>query len=137
MGQTMSARGRADLMPEEPLGVVRALLALIGAAFIRVLIRILGQTLPASSAPWLFGPIGNDYIGDRPYEEVAARENLQLIRRASSGGLLADVSALNGPGFDVARLRSEVRHFYEHTAAYRMTSGPTRSSLERSACGSW
>jgi len=116
----MSAHGRADVIPEEPLGVVRGLLALIGAAFIRVLIRVCGRTLAASSTPWLSGPIGGDYIGDRPYEEVAARENLQLVRRVSIGGLLPDVGALAGPGFDVAGLRSEVRHFYEHTAAYRM-----------------
>jgi hypothetical protein len=107
-------------MPEEAFGAVRGLLALIGAVFIRVLIRVFGRSLATSSAPWLSGPIGNDYIGDRPYEEVAAREDLQLVRRASSGGLLPDVGALAGPGFHVAHLRREVRHFYEHTAVYRM-----------------
>jgi hypothetical protein len=107
-------------MPEETLGAVRGCLAVLGAAFIRLLILIFGRSLSTSSAPWLSGPIGEEYIGDRPYEEVAARENLQLVRRASSGGLLPDVGALAGPGFQVAQLRNEVRDFYEHTAAYRM-----------------
>jgi hypothetical protein len=74
----------------------------------------------ASSAPWLSGPIGSDYIGDKPYEEVAARENLELIRNATTGGLLSDMGALAGPGFNLDQLRPEVRHFYEHTAGYRM-----------------
>jgi hypothetical protein len=107
-------------MPEETLGAVRGCLAVLGAAFIRLLILTFGRSLATSSAPWLSGPIGSDYIGDLPYEEVAARENLQLVRRASSGGLLPDVGALAGPGFHVDRLRTEVRHFYEHTAVYRM-----------------
>jgi hypothetical protein len=76
--------------------------------------------VPESSVPWLSGPVGSDYIGDKPYEEVAARERLELVRRASSGGLIPDFTALSGPGFPIGRLRPEVRHFYEHTATYRM-----------------
>jgi hypothetical protein len=113
-------RDRVGSIPVEPLGAIRSLVALIGAGFIYLLIRTFGRTLPASSVSWLSGPIGGDYIGDRPYEEVAARENLQLIRRASSGGLLPDVGALAGPGCRIDRLRPEVRHFYEHTGAYRI-----------------
>jgi hypothetical protein len=94
--------------------------ALIGAAFIRALMRIFGRVVRESSVAWLSGPMGRDYIGDRPYEEVAARENLEVIRRSSSGGLLADVAALDGPEFRAAHLRPEVRHFYEHTSAHRM-----------------
>lgn len=73
-----------------------------------------------ASYPWLSGPVGSDYIGDRPYEEVAARENLELVRRASSGGLIPDFTVLNGAECPVEQLRPEVRHFYEHTATYRM-----------------
>jgi hypothetical protein len=94
--------------------------ALIGAAFIRSLIRIFGRALPASSVAWLSGPVGRDYIGDRPYEELAARENLELVRRSSTGGLLADLAVLDGPGFRADQLRPEVRRFYEQTSAYRM-----------------
>lgn len=107
-------------IPDEPLDPFRSLVALIGAAFIHVLIWTFGRTVRESSVPWLSGPIGADYIGDTPYEEVAARENLALVRRSAKGGLVPDVGSLNGPGFRAECLRPEVRHFYEHTALYRM-----------------
>jgi len=113
-------RGRVGPIPEEPLSALRGLVALIGAAVIRGLMRIFGRVVRESSVPWLSGPIGSDYIGDRPYEEVAARENLELVRRSSSGGLIPNAGVLDGPGFRIDQLRPEVRHFYEHTAAYRM-----------------
>lgn len=100
--------------------MVRRVVAAIGAAFIGLLIRIFGRVLHRSAAPWLDGPIGSDYIGDRPYEEVAAREDLELVRRASRGGLVHDMAALDGDAFRAERLRREVRAFYEETTAYRM-----------------
>lgn len=106
--------------PDEPLGPIRGSIAAIGATFIYTLIRIFGRVVRVSSYPWLSGPVGGDYIGDKPYEEVAARENLELVRRASAGGLIPDFSVLDGRGFRVDQLRPEVRHFYEHTATYRM-----------------
>ena len=113
-------RSRVRPIPEEPLSALRGLVALIGAAVIRGLMRIFGRVVRESSVTWLSGPIGSDYIGDRPYEEVAAREKLELIRRSSSGGLIPNAGVLDGPGFRIDHLRPEVRHFYEHTAAYRM-----------------
>jgi hypothetical protein len=105
---------------EEPLGPIRGLVALIGAAFIGGLMRVFGRVVGESSVPWLSGPIGGQYIGDRPYDEVAGRENLEVVRRASEGGLLPDLRALDGPEFRADQLRPEVRHFYEHTSGYRM-----------------
>lgn len=113
-------RSRVPPDPEEPLGAIRGLVALIGSAFIAGLIRTFGRVVRESSSAWLSGPIGGDYIGDRPYEEVAARENLELVRRSSTGGLLPDMAMLDGPTFRADQLRPEVRHFYEHTSAYRM-----------------
>jgi hypothetical protein len=107
-------------VPTASLGPIRGFVAFIGAQFIYLLIWIFGRRVPASSAPWLAGPIGGEYIGDKPYEEVAARENLELTRNAIAGGLVLDMGTLAGPGFDIERLRPEVRHFYEHTASYRM-----------------
>ena len=105
---------------EERLGPFRGLVALIGAGIIHVLIRTFGRTVRESSVPWLSGPVGGDYIGDRPYEEVAARENLEVVRRSATGGLIPDVGTLDSAGFRADDLRPEVRHFYEHTSAYRM-----------------
>jgi len=116
----MDSRGPVGQAPEESLGAVRGLVAFLGAAFIGGLIRVFGRVVQRSSVPWLAGPIGGEYIGDRPYEEVAAREDLELVRRSTTGGLLPDMGMLDGPGFRAARLRPEVRHFYEHTSAYRM-----------------
>ena len=106
--------------PEPRLGPIREFVAWIGAGVIAVLIRIFGRTVQESSARWLSGPIGREYIGDKPYEEVAEREGLELVRRASTGGLLPEFRALDGPGFRADDLKPEVRHFYEHTSGYRM-----------------
>jgi hypothetical protein len=105
---------------QESLGPIRGLIAAIGATFISLLIHVFGRVVRESSAPWLSGPVGSDYIGDKPYEEAAARENLELVRRASAGGLIPDFRVLDGAGFCVDRVRPEVRDFYEHTATYRM-----------------
>ena len=96
------------------------MVALAGAAFIHGLIWVFGRVVHESSATWLSGPRGEDYIGDRPYEDVAAREGLELVRRSSTGGLLPNMRALDGPGFHADQLEPDVRHFYEHTSAYRM-----------------
>src|SRR5687768_4765731 len=112
--------GRMNSSLGQPIGFVRSVVAAMGAAFIAGLILLFGRVVRRSSAPWLAGPVGSEYIGDRPYEEVAAREGLDLVRRAASGGLLTDMAELDGDGFAADRLRLEVRSFYEQTTAYRM-----------------
>ena len=105
---------------EEKLGLIRAVVATIGASFVYLLIRIFGRTVHPNTVPWLHGPFGSDYIGDKPYEECARRENLTVERRASEGGLVPNFDSLACEEFDVARVHPRVRHFYEHTARYRM-----------------
>jgi len=104
----------------EELGPVRAFMAAAHAAFIYLLIRVFGRTVHESEVPWLLGPLGGEYIGDKPYEECAARENLSVERHARSGGLIPNFDALASASFDPARAQAQVRHFYEHTARYRM-----------------
>ena len=106
--------------PPEALGPIRGAVAAIGAAFIELLLRIFGRTLRREDVPWLAGPIGGDYIGDKPYEECAAREGLTLTRNAESGGLIPNFDLHGGDGFDVGRVPAAVRHFYEQTTSYRM-----------------
>lgn len=106
--------------PPEKLGPIRAAIASLGAAFVYLLIRIFGRTVQPSSVPWLLGPFGRDYIGDKPYEECARLENLSVERNATEGGLIADFESLASDQFDVDRVHPQVRHFYEHTASYRM-----------------
>lgn len=104
----------------EQIGPIRSLVALIGATFIQGLIRVFGRVVRLSSEPWLAGPIGGDYIGDQPYEELARRENLTLVRNAGEGGLLPNANALDGPSFHADGLKPEIRRFYEQTANHRM-----------------
>jgi len=104
----------------EKLGPIRAVVGSLGAAFIYLLIRTFGRTVQPSSVPWLLGPFGSDYIGDKPYEECARNENLTIERNATEGGLVADFDSLASDQFDVTRVHPRVRHFYEHTARYRM-----------------
>jgi hypothetical protein len=116
----MNAAGVPEVSRTEELGPVRALVAALGALFIAGLIRVFGRTVKEEGAAWLLGPFGGDYIGDRPYEECAAREGLTVIRRATEGGLIPDFDALSGPGFDAALVHEDVRRFYEQTARFRM-----------------
>jgi hypothetical protein len=104
----------------ETLGPIRSLVAAFGASFIYFLIRLFGRTVKDGDVPWLLGPLGGDYIGDKPYEECAAREGLTLERHARAGGLIPNFDALTSARFDVSRVHPKVRHFYEHTAGYRM-----------------
>ena len=105
---------------QAPLGPIRGAIAAIGAAFIYRLIRIFGRVVLEEEVPWLMGPFGSEYIGDKPYEEVAEKEGLLLTRHAQSGGLIPSFSALEGDGFEAAEVNPLVRDFYEHTAEYRM-----------------
>jgi uncharacterized protein YndB with AHSA1/START domain len=104
----------------QPLGFFRNSIAAIGAVFIHALIRIFGRTLPRAKAVWLWGPIGGDHIGDKPYEELAAQENLTVSRRVTSGGLIPDIRLLGSMQCLIGHVRPEIRDFYEQTAAYRM-----------------
>jgi hypothetical protein len=104
----------------EKLGPIRAFVATIGASFIYLLIRVFGRTVDPGTVSWLEGPIGGDYIGDKPYEECARSEDLTVERRAATGGLIPDFDSLASHEFDVTRVHPRVRHFYEHTARYRM-----------------
>lgn len=108
------------MQPRPPLGPFRAAVAALGSAFIYLLIRLFGRKVEQREAPWLWGPFGGDYIGDKPYDECAEREGLTLTRQAARGGLIPDFDALEGDGFRVAHVHPAVRDFYEHTAEFRM-----------------
>lgn len=67
-------------------------------------------------APMHAGPV----IGDAWLADAAASYGGSIVDGDEGAGLLADMAALDGPGFQAADLRPEVRHFYEHTARWRM-----------------
>lgn len=99
---------------------MRSVIAAIGAAFIALLVRVFGRNVRDDDVPWLRGPFGSETIGDRPYEECAAREGLSLERNASDGGLIPNFDVLSCEGLDASRVSDAVRRFYERTARYRM-----------------
>jgi hypothetical protein len=70
---------------------------------------------------WLDAPVsGSAKVADGWLDAEAARRGWLLDRHDSSAGLLPSMAMLDGLGFDSARLRPEIRDFYEHTAAWDM-----------------
>ncbi|MEH0934654.1 hypothetical protein [Micromonospora psammae] len=61
------------------------------------------------------GPVGASWL-------TAEAERVGGVVRedVAGGGLLSSMSLLDGPGFRAAELDQTVRHFYEHTAGWRM-----------------
>lgn len=79
-----------------------------------------GTAVVLRGHPWLDGPVGAPQgVGDAWIGQHAVRTGAS-IREDDQGGLLPDVRRCNGPGFDGARLRPEIRDFYEATARWRL-----------------
>lgn len=79
-----------------------------------------GRRIELDASEWLDGPIGSpDGIGDRWIQQHATSVGAE-VSQPSDAGLLTDMAALDGPGFDAARLHPAVRGFYEHTAGWEM-----------------
>lgn len=73
------------------------------------------------SERWLQAPMsGSPRVTDAWLQAEAALHGGALALDDPRAGLLPSMTALDGPGFDSARLRPEVRDFYEHTAAWQM-----------------
>jgi hypothetical protein len=77
-----------------------------------------GRKVRIAEAPWLEGPIGNNYIGAEFYEGYAREVGLDAVTDDDDAGLLPDFCALAGERFDPSLVHSEIRDFYERTARY-------------------
>jgi hypothetical protein len=102
------------------IGWFAALVARIGAWFIRFLIAVFGRSHRRADIAWLMGPLGGDVIGDAPYREVAGEEGLTVERQSRDGGLVPSFEQLRSGGFDPDRAAPLVREFYEHTTRFAM-----------------
>jgi hypothetical protein len=75
----------------------------------------------AGSEAWLDAPMS---VGPRVRDDWLAAEAVRIggkvVEDLPNAGLLADMAALDGPGFRASELRAEVRDFYEHTSGWRM-----------------
>jgi hypothetical protein len=102
------------------LGLLSGAIGSLAAAGIRWWVRLTGRHVRRRGAPWLDCPMGpRGRIGATFYARLAERQGLQ-IRRSADAGLLTDFNALKGSQFDPARVRPEIRDFYEHTSRYRL-----------------
>jgi len=97
-----------------------AIIATIGAWFIRGLIWIFGRTRRRADIAWLDGPLGDAVIGDAPFKSVAEREGLTVERMAHSGGLVPSFEQLRSGDFDPAKVHPLVRDFYENTTDFAL-----------------
>lgn len=84
--------------------------------------RLAGRKVDlGGSEAWLAAPTSQSArVADAWLQTEADRHHGRLERDAADAGLLPSMAVLDGPGFDSARLRPEIRDFYEHTAAWRM-----------------
>lgn len=84
--------------------------------------RVKGRPVDLSGAErWLSAPMHNGQtIGDEWLRAAADVHGGAVHERVKGGGLLADMTQLDGPGFRAVDLRPEIRDFYEHTSDWRM-----------------
>jgi hypothetical protein len=79
-----------------------------------------GRRISFTDHPWLDGPVGAPQgIGEQWIDEHAAATGA-TVASDSGGGLLPDLTVLEGPTFRTADLHPDVRAFYEHTAAWQL-----------------
>ena len=102
------------------MGWIARIVGAIGAWLIYRMIAVFGRTHARADIAWLVGPMGGPMIGDAPYREVAAREDLTIERASRDGGLVPDLAMLASAAFDPTRLHPAIREFYEHTADFAM-----------------
>jgi hypothetical protein len=90
-------------------------------AGIRVWLRLCGKKVCKADVPWLDSPVGpGGRIGKEFYRLLAESQGLEIRPPQPDAGLVADFDALKGPHFDASHVKPEIRHFYEHTALYRL-----------------
>ena len=79
---------------------------------------------------WLDAPMcGPGPVGATWLRAEAERLGGFVREDVSGGGLLSSMSVLDGAGFHAADLDQAVRHFYEHTACWRMEAWAQWSAL--------
>ncbi|MEM9598041.1 MAG: hypothetical protein AAGD06_27505 [Acidobacteriota bacterium] len=82
-------------------------------------VRATGRPVSSEEHPWLDSLAGDtDVIGTDFFERLADREGLSVVRGGTSRGLVADLTALDGPGCSIADVSPSVVRFYEHTSEY-------------------
>ncbi|HET6929709.1 MAG TPA: hypothetical protein VFI45_05265 [Candidatus Acidoferrum sp.] len=108
---------------EQPTGVRAALYSVLGLLLqvcIEWLVRLTGKRIRKTESPWLDCVLGKPgVIGTGVYQRIAQEEKLE-IGQPPDAGLIPSFESLRGPSFDPDRVDPRIRHFYEHTALYKL-----------------
>ena len=108
---------------EEPTGLRAAVYSALGLLLqvcIEWLVRLTGKRIRKSEAPWLDCVLGEPgVIGTGVYQRIAEEEKLE-VSQPPDAGLIPSFESLRGPSFDPERVDPRIRHFYEHTALYKL-----------------
>lgn len=84
-------------------------------------VRVTGRRVDLQREQWLAGPSGDpDQVGESWLYREAARRGGRVLRDDGEAGLLPSMALLDGPAFDSAALRPQVRDFYECTTRWRL-----------------
>jgi hypothetical protein len=117
------AEKRRVSVEQEPTGVRAAVYSVLGLLLqvtIEWLVRLTGRRIRKSEAPWLDCVLGKPgVIGTGVYQRIAEEEKL-AISQPPDAGLIPSLGSLRGPSFDPERVDPRIRHFYEHTALYKL-----------------
>lgn len=82
---------------------------------------ICGRKINPSENTWLFGTFGEvSGIGEKFIHQLAEKEDLTIIRKSNSKGLLDSISSLNLSENEIKKLSKNVIDFYEKTSEYNM-----------------
>jgi len=108
---------------EQPTGARAAVYSFLGLLLqvcIEWLVRLTGRRIHKSDAPWLDCVLGKPgVIGTGVYQRIAEEQKLE-IGQPPDAGLISSFENLRGPSFDPDRVDPRIRHFYEHTALYKL-----------------
>ena len=114
---------RCASVEEAPTGVRAAVYSVLGLLLqvtIEWLVRLTGRRIRKSEAPWLDCVLGKPgVIGTGVYQRIAEEEKLEICQPPDAG-LIPSFESLRGPSFDPQRVDPRIRHFYQHTALYRL-----------------
>lgn len=84
-------------------------------------IIICGRKINPSENTWLFGTFGEvNGIGEKFIHQLAEKEDLTIIRKSNSKGLLDSISSLNLSENEIKKLPKNVIDFYEKTSEYKL-----------------
>jgi len=87
----------------------------------RVWVRATGRLIDLRDEGWLAGPTGDvARVGDAWLADEVTRRGGGFREARATAGLLPTMTLLDGAGFDSAKLRPEVRGFYERTSDWRL-----------------